>query len=58
MIAEAVASSIDIWYERRTRSWVVQLKDAEGNQIGESSYVHSRREADKIAARLKVEHEI
>lgn len=33
------------WYDRSTRCWVVQVKDAEGNQIGDADYVHSKQEA-------------
>jgi hypothetical protein len=33
------------WFDRITRSWCVQSIDAEGNQIGEATYVGSRREA-------------
>jgi len=37
--------SIDMWYNRRERSWVVQVKDEEGNQIGNAKYVYSKPEA-------------
>jgi len=37
--------SIDMWYFRQQRSWVVQLKDEEGNQIGDATYVYSKPEA-------------
>ena len=37
--------SVDRWYDSHIRSWVVQCKDAEGNQVGEAHYVHSNREA-------------
>lgn len=43
-------AKIEIWYDRPSRSWVVQRKDAEGSQIGEADYVHSKREANLIAA--------
>lgn len=33
------------WYDRRTRNWVVQVKDAAGNQIGEAKFNASEREA-------------
>jgi len=37
--------SIDMWYNRNDKSWVVQLKDKENNQLGDSTYVHSKPEA-------------
>lgn len=42
------AVTVDRWYDRHSRSWVVQKKDADGNQIGNAEYVGSRREADLI----------
>lgn len=29
---------LDTWYDRRTRSWVIQIKDSENNQIDEAYY--------------------
>ena len=37
--------SIDMWYSRSERSWVVRIKDEEGNQIGDAVYVYSKPEA-------------
>lgn len=39
----------DIWYDRYTKSWVVQFKDGAGNQVREAFYVHSKPEALAIA---------
>jgi hypothetical protein len=36
------------WYDRETKSWVVQLKDLDENQIGDAVYVGSKAEAKKI----------
>ncbi len=30
------------WYDRQTRSWVTQLKDRIGNQVGEAQYNGSK----------------
>ena len=38
---------VDKWYDRKTRSWIIQTLDAEGNQIGDATYVGSRGEADR-----------
>lgn len=40
--AKQLEPVIDIWYDRKTRSWVRQEKDAQGNQIGQASYSHFR----------------
>lgn len=49
--------TLDLWYDRNCRMWVLQQKDAEGNQIGpnrftgqfegncEASYNHDRESA-------------
>lgn len=42
----------DLWYDRYTRSWVAQLKDAEGNQVGDAEYTAHKPiepEADFVA---------
>lgn len=47
----------DRWYDRRTRSWVVQAKDAAGNQVGEAVYVYSKREALAEERQMKLDIE-
>jgi len=42
---EEIPFSIDMWYNRPERAWVVQLKDEENNQIGDSVYVGTKPEA-------------
>ena len=37
--------SIDMWYYRQERSWVVRVKDEEGNQIADAVYVGTKPEA-------------
>lgn len=34
--------STDSWYDRNTKSWVTQQKDAHGNQVGEAEYTHQK----------------
>lgn len=36
---------IDRWYNKYEKCWVVMLTDREGNQIGASFYVYSKKEA-------------
>lgn len=44
---EPIPSKVDMWYFKPQRSWIVQLKDEEGNQIGDAVYVHYKKEALK-----------
>lgn len=41
-----IPHKVEKWYNRSSKSWVVQVLDRYGNQIGDASYVHSRKEAD------------
>lgn len=36
---------VDYWYDKNTKSWVVQRKDNRGDQIGNADYVYSKKEA-------------
>lgn len=36
---------IERWYDRSTRCWVVITTNAAGDQLGDATYVHSKREA-------------
>ena len=38
---------VDMWYDRNTRSWVVQLKDERDDQIGDAVYVATKPEAER-----------
>lgn len=38
-------ATIDVWYNRSARSWVVQRMDPDGNQVGDADYVYTKREA-------------
>lgn len=40
--------TVEKWYDRTSRNWVVQTKDERGNQIGDADYVYTRREAEKL----------
>jgi len=32
----------DVWYDRTVRSWVIQVKDREDNQVGDAQYAATR----------------
>jgi len=36
---------VDMWYNRSERSWVIQVKDEDNYQIGDSVYVRTKLEA-------------
>lgn len=44
---------IDTWYDRHTRSYVVQLKDREGNQLGEAEYYGNKDDRDRAVDRIQ-----
>lgn len=50
------AVTVDRWYDRNTRSWVVQKKDANGNQVGDA--VYSGTKAGAVAAEKDLKKEI
>ena len=46
-------TSVRMWYDRKSRNWVVQRKD-NGDQIGDAFFVHSKKEAIKIKEELEL----
>ncbi len=36
---------VERWYDRNTRSWVIQLLDDQGNQVGNAVYVGNKHDA-------------
>lgn len=48
----ANGNTVDAWYLKPSRSWVVQLKDAAGNQIGNAEYSGNKTTRDFDVARL------
>jgi hypothetical protein len=55
---DPIPTSIEKWYFRSQRSWIVQLKDSEGNQIGEAYYCYTKGEAIEEENRLKKEYKL
>jgi hypothetical protein len=45
MNEEPIFRRVVRWYDKRTRNWVVQVKDAEGNQVGDADYSATEKEA-------------
>lgn len=48
--AESPVASVDRWYDRKSKSWVVQRKDFTGNQIGDAHYCGDKKEAKGMEA--------
>lgn len=49
---------VDRWYDRHTKSWVVQLKDEDGNQIGNATYLGLKHQAITEENRMKKEYNL
>lgn len=43
---------VDSWYDRAIRSWIVAVKDREGNQVGDADYEPQKRFVDTTAKRM------
>lgn len=57
-VHEDIPFSIDMWYNRPERAWVVQLKDEENNQLGDAVYVGTKPEAINQVNRWKAEFNV
>ena len=44
---------IDTWYDRHTRSYVIQIKDRAGNQLGNAIYVGNKKDRDREIDRIQ-----
>ena len=53
---DEVVTSIDVWYDRHTRLWVIQKLNKEGYQIDSASYVYGKKLAMQVAAELKEQY--
>jgi len=43
---------VEMWYDRRSRSWITRTIDHSGNQIGEAYYSDSRSSAEYARAEM------
>ena len=43
------------WYDRATKSWVVQRCNVDHDQVGDADYVYTKREADDLCAQYQKE---
>ncbi|MDF2588193.1 MAG: hypothetical protein K0S41_2034 [Anaerocolumna sp.] len=57
--SQFVPHHVDIWYDRHSRNWVVQLMDKYGNQITSgANYVYSKPEALNIKKQYEKEYNL
>ena len=55
---ESKAASIEMWYDRSRREWVLYPVDEEGNQLAEARYGYGKAEAKEIKKDLEAEYGI
>lgn len=53
---DETVASIDAWYDRHTRLWIIQKLNKEGYQIGDASYVYGKKLAMQVTAELKEQY--
>ena len=53
---DETVASIDAWYDRYTKLWVIQKLNKDGYQIGDATYVAGKKAAMKEAAELKAKY--
>jgi hypothetical protein len=42
----------DVWYDSCIRSWVLQIKDAQGNEIGSTHWSHAKPDLERLGLKL------
>lgn len=55
---EIVADYVEIWWDRHSRNWIVQVKTKEGYQVGNAVYVYTKPQAKEIQKELENEYGI
>jgi hypothetical protein len=45
--------SIKTWHDKHTKSWITQIKDEQGNQIGEAAYDGNKKSRDASIKEFK-----
>ena len=51
-------ASVDAWYDKHTRLWIIQLLNKDGYQIGDATIVYGKSEAKAVKAELEKEYNI
>lgn len=55
---ESKPVTVEMWYDRHYRHWVIYPVDAEGNQLQEARYGFGKAEAQKIKKEIEQENGI
>ena len=55
MPMERKAATVEMWYDRHRREWVVYPVDANGYQVAPARYAFSKSEAKDIKAEIENE---
>lgn len=50
--------TIDAWWDRFSRNWVIQLKNKDGFQVGDAFFAGNRKDKDACVKTLKEEYNI
>lgn len=50
---DKVVTKVEIWYDKISKVWIVQCKDAEGGQIGNADYAPNKTSARKLRDEYK-----
>lgn len=51
--SDPVPVAVDRFYDRRSRTWIVTLRDGAGNQVGDAEVVGTRSGADAAERELR-----
>ena len=49
-------TQIDAWYDRHTRLWCIQLKNKDGDQIGDAVWCYGKTDKDMTVKQLRDEY--
>ena len=50
--------TVDAWYDRHTRLWVVQKLNKDGYQVGDADYVYGKADAMRVKKETEKDYNI
>lgn len=51
-------NSVDCWYDKHTKLWVIQMLNKDGYQIGRAEYIYGKKAAQTRKNEIEKEHNI
>ena len=51
-MTSVVPAQVEVWWDQQQQLWTIQLKDHEGNQIGDADHAAQKRDATAHARAL------